>query len=278
MFIKKLVEVVCISFVLFCVANAQTDPKFIPDSNEYQAFIYGDYDPKKMSVLVFKDPFCPYCIRAIDKLDKLNAYNVFIFWAPILGANSQARVSSFFTCSKLADSHLLDAVKNKMAPNCGGAINPTLMQKNSDVVENYQINAVPSYFLQGQATSLQALVALKPNNPNINGVRLDWSRYALMQKNARDSASNLVLLIPPDKNHLVDTLLSKYKPQYVFVSPQFVAQQPNWLDCKTQAGNCMSQRLAQYQKQYLEFELLVGYSYDNSSPRVIDFNGVITTL
>lgn len=279
MFNKSLCVIVCINLLLFCSATAaQNNSKFIPSFDEYHAFIYGDYDPNKMSVLVFKDPFCPYCIRAIDRLHKLSAYNVYIFWAPILGENSQARVRSFFACTQLANQFLLDAVKHKKAPNCGGPINESLMQKNSDVVSNYQINSVPSYFLQGHATHLQALLDLKPNNPSIKGVRLDWSRYALMQKNARASASNLVLLIPEDKNHLIDTLLSTYKPQYVFVSPKFVAQHANWLDCKTVTSDCMTERLTQYEKRYLEFELLSGYSFDNSQLIVIDFDGKFLNL
>jgi hypothetical protein len=276
--IKKSFAFLCLSYFILCGAVAQTNVKFIPDDVSYQAFIYGNYDPKKMSVLVFKDPFCPYCIRAINKIDRLSAYNVFIFWAPILGENSRTRVASFFKCEKLADTLLLSAVKNRDLPNCKGKFNQQLMEKNMAVVENYHINAVPSYFLQGQATSLQALIALKPYNPRINGVRLDWSRYVAMQRSTRDNANNLVLIVPEDKNHLIDALLDKYSPQYVFVSAKFVAAKPSWFDCKTLASKCMNEGLKEYEKKRSEFDLLLGHLYDNSRITVVDFNGTLTAL
>lgn len=258
--------------------STEEAPKHIPDSENYASFLYADYKPERLNVLIFKDPFCPYCIRAIDTLDNLENYNVFVFWAPILSEGSVNRVNSFFKCDKFAGSTIFNAVKARLDPQCKGDVRDPQLSLNNAMVNNYNINSVPSYFIQGQATSYQTLVRMSPQNPHVNGVKLDWQRYAIMQNIAREEASNLTMVVPANRTHELDSLLSKYNPQFVFLPTQYAIERPEILKCSGNKQQCIDDNGNLYKRRKQEFELLFGHSYNNSKLVLVDYQGKMSVL
>ena len=268
---------IVIAIAIGTIALAHSEPRSIPDAKNYQPFLYGDYQPERLNVLIFKDPFCPYCIKAIDKLDDLNSYNVFIFWAPILGQRSVARVDEIFKCSEFASSKVLGAVKQRQSPNCEGDMNTALLEQNLNMVENYQIYSVPEYFVQGKRTSFLALSRNSGKSPYINGVKIDWQRFALMQQQPRMNAKFLTMLVPEEKTLEIDFLLRQFKPEYVFLPPKYAASHPEFLKCVDNEAQCIEKQSKLYAKRSGEFELLFDGALKNEKVVLIDYHGSVST-
>jgi len=189
----------------------------IPDPATYARFLVGGtWKPDRPSVLVFKDPRCPYCVAAIPRLGALAEYNVFLFWAPILGPESVARVDEIFRCSAPAAPDVLEAVAAKRAPACEGAHDDATAALNAAMVSAYDIQSVPAYALQGTFVSEAYLVASRRRYPPVQGVVVDWARYRPQEVRGRTEARTLALIVPSRFVSEVERLDREQRPQFVF--------------------------------------------------------------
>ncbi len=265
----------CLSLLLCFVCSGQSKAagqKLIPNEAEYSAFLLNGWRAERPNVLVFKDPFCPYCLKAIPKLELLTDYNVYVFWAPILGPSSQQRVAQIFNCERLASKKVMDAVVLRKQPNCPSSANPNLRHLNDRMVDNYQINAVPSFYLQGKNVSLAGLLKIQNARPAINGVKINWQTFQLMRYSDYYRSKNLVIYIPQAASQDIDQLLTEYQPEYVFLDKAKPNQYKPLLKCDKSDSSCINRRLKEYNNKTQEFKLLMGKAIDEQ--HILIFNGM----
>ncbi|WP_157447347.1 thioredoxin fold domain-containing protein [Catenovulum agarivorans] len=246
----------------------------IPDPIAQQAFLLNGWRADRPNLLVFKDPFCPYCIKVIPKLDQLAGYNIYLFWAPILGSASKQRSSEFFQCQRPVSEAILAAVEQRQKPQCDGELQSDLMVQNTQYVDAYQINAVPSFYLQGQKVSLARLLEYQQSTAaSVFGVKPDWQRFTKLQQLPAWQAKNLVLLIAEQDAGKTAQLLKQYQPEYVIADLTVLTQNPQLLGCSHNTDSCFSQKISQYQTQKQLFMLMFGDSLNLSRSSVIERNG-----
>ena len=264
--------------LIFSLCNVQRaiSVSFIPTESEYFPFLLNGWDAKRKNVLVFKDPYCPYCIRAIPKLDKITNFNVFVFWAPILGERSVKRVDEIFKCNSPVSKKVLSSMLVRKSPDCHAPINKKLKKLNQFVVDNYDINAVPSVFMQGKQVSLAQLIKDSTKRPTINGVKVNWKRFKLMQQNNNETAKTLVLLIPDSHQEKASVAIDFYKPEFVFLASDMIEKSPEFLKCKLDNILCLKYQSEQYKAKYQEFTLLFGSSLNADKLVLIDRNGKVS--
>jgi glutaredoxin len=269
-----------LAILLFLVSFLVTQPavsaSFVPTESEYFPFLINGWDVKRKSVLIFKDPYCPYCIRAIPKIEKITNYNVFIFWAPILGERSIKRVDDIFQCNTPVSKKIFASMLVRKSPNCQNPVNEKLKELNQFVVDNYDINAVPSVFMQGKQVSLAQLIKESTKRPAINGVQVNWKRFKLMQQNSNEEAKTLALLIPDTHQEKPSVVIDFYKPEFVFLASEMIEKSPEFLKCKTDNQLCLSYQSDKYQAKYQEFTLLFGSSIKAENLVLIDRNGKVS--
>ena len=165
---------VCASFA----ADAKS-----PSYAEHKAFLLQQWDPSKPSLIAFKDPRCPYCIKSLQKRERLDNYNVFLFWAPILGPGSQAQVERFFHCETPTNSEVLMAVTLRKYPLCAGSRNEDLRRVNDAMVDAYKPNSVPQYWYGGRRVALAQLNLALPKSERLqllaqnSPLKIQWDRY-----------------------------------------------------------------------------------------------------
>lgn len=255
-----------------------TSAKFIPSETEYYPFLLSGWDASRPTVIVFKDPYCPYCIKAIPKLPELNGYNVFLFWAPILGASSLKRVDDIFHCKNPASDQVLRAVYTRKNPQCELPLNHRLLTLNQAVVDNYQINSVPRFYLQGQSVSFAMLKQLQKKRPPINGVKVNWQRFNLMQFATRQNSHVLSLLVPLSHQNDLELLVNKYKPEFLFLEHELLEHKPQYMSCISDPQTCLIQNSKKYSQRIEEFKLLFGDSLPEGKLVIIDHNGQVLTI
>ncbi len=196
-------------------AHASALPQ--PNLQAHERFLIGDYEPSRPSVMVFKDPHCGFCIAAIPKLEQLKGYNVFLFWSPIFGQRSVERINKIFQCSSPVGETVLHHVGAREAPACGGPVDEALLAVNQAMVDAYRIRSVPAYYFQGVRFSAQHLLERQGSNPPINGVSVDWARYAPAKVRSRPDSGAIALLLRGQDAANAANLSDYYRPQYVVV-------------------------------------------------------------
>ena len=251
--------------------------RFIPTEEQYFPFLLNGWDAKRQTVVIFKDPFCPHCIKAIPKLAELRNYNVFLFWAPILGSSSKKRVDDIFRCKAPASAKVLLAVRNRKNPDCNMAYASDLRDLNDKVVENYSINAVPSFFLQGQRMSFGQLKRMQNKRSAINGVVVNWRRFSMMQYLPRHKSKTLSLLIPSGYGQEVPDWLVKFRPEFVFMSDPSLLNQIGLGNCPKK-GACTDSEKETYLHKINEFKLMFEGSVELNKPLIVDNQGNIIEL
>lgn len=270
---KAVISLILVIFSGLQLAWAQNQVFSAGDKDSFEPFLYGEYQPNRPNVYIFKDPFCPYCIRAIDNLDNLSSFNVYIFWAPILGESSIGRVNDIFQCEDYAAQNVLEAVKERRSPNCSGAIDQNALDLNLEWVTNYNIYAVPSYFVEGRSTSYQALLRIANKKPKINGIALDWQRFELMQHTKPTQSKFLILRVPAQYTGNLNQLIEQYKPQYVFVPPAYAEENPEFLHCQLNSQDCVKSNSKLYARRSGEFELLFAQNLQPDKVLLVDYQG-----
>lgn len=190
--------------------------KIIPDHESYKDFLIEPYKPGAPTVVVFKDPYCGYCIRALKNLDRLSNYNVYMFWAGILGKSSEKKVSAILDCAAPVSQAVFDnVIARKSQVQCDkGLAQETLRlrQLNQEIVANYKPNSVPSYHFGGRKVYVSQLDRFKRNlQMNITPIQLQWERYAALKvgSQAHQGLGNAIVFLPQNsikRPHVIKAL------------------------------------------------------------------------
>jgi glutaredoxin len=214
----------------------------VPSKEVYSDFLIEPWKPNAASVIVFKDPNCGYCIRALKRLDKYKDYNVFMFWAPILGKSSERQVDSIFQCEQPVGEEVILAVVNREEITCKKSTRNSdqLTQLNKEIVDNYSPQSVPSYYFGGQKVWLSTLNRFKKvNKAAFNSITLDWKRYQTLKidQNGHQGLANAVVFLPEtsDKTALQNKLKNDVRYNWYIVDV--------CLECAGLTENKLSQEL-----------------------------------
>jgi len=250
----------------------------IPDSQTYQSFLLDTWNQKKPSLIVFKDPSCPYCIKDLKKREQLSKYNVFLFWAPILGTRSVEHVNSFFNCASSSGEGVLEAVIKRVKPQCAGEFNKKLFELNNEMVKNYDPHSVPQYWLGGRQVSL-ANLNLSKNKITANSVvnksplAVNWPRYQSSAVNEIVKKRHNIGIVLPESYILslneLRLIASNTLYNWYLFGGEFSAKIKTELGCKRHVGSCLSgvkDRTIEHNN--LEFLLLTGLG-KTSKPQFI---------
>jgi glutaredoxin len=271
------IQLYALCVLLLISSQASLAQRFIPTEEQYFPFLLNGWDPKRQTVVIFKDPYCPHCIKAIPKLPELRNYNVYLFWAPILCERSKKRVDDIFRCTAPASAKVLYAVRNRANPECNNAYANDLRDLNDKMVNNYSINSVPSFFLQGQRLSFGQLKRMQDKRPAINGVVVNWRRYQMMQYLPRHQSKSLSLMVPKGYEKGVADWLVKLRPEFVFMSDSDSLDMVGLGNCKI-SGQCSEDDKKGYQRRINEFKLMFGNSVELSKPVIVDSQGNVVIL
>lgn len=193
----------------------------IPNQNTHSAFLYNDWQASRANVILFIDPLCPYCKKAIPRLVEIKNYNVYVFWSPIFGDRSEKIITPLFKCENPTSLQVLEAFvnKNEKQLQCELPYNQYLRELNDEMVENYKINSVPSYYVQGVRTSLSRLITeRRADVTDVNGVKINWARYHAQKISNGQAVNNMALIISNDSIKYVQNFVNKFRPKYLFVN------------------------------------------------------------
>ena len=262
---------------VFLSLTGMTAPKVIPTMEEYGAFLVGQWKPNRNTVVVFKDPFCPYCIKAIPDLYKLTNYNVFLFWAPILGDQSKREVEAIFRCSRPVSRHVLESVSAKTRPHCKGELNSRLLNLDFQVADNYKISAVPAYFMQGKQVSVARILGASHGKSPINGVHVPWSRYVAMKDHHLTQFKTTALILASGAEEQANRLIEENRPEYVFLGQDFIVKRSPLLPCHTGNSSCNDDYLDQYRSRFDEFCKLLGLSPEPGKATIVQQDGTLVS-
>lgn len=198
----------------------------IPDAERDRAFLFGQWQPGRASVVLFIDPLCPYCKRVIPKLELISDYNLFVYWVPIFGQRSERAIAPFFHCQRPTSPALLGTVNASPAQakallaDCGPQANVALRQRNDAMAAAYPINGVPAFFLQGRRESLSGILTRQRTTANkVNGVVLEWQRYGESQLLPVSGARSLAVIAGAGGDpQAMSGLLREYQPAHFFAA------------------------------------------------------------
>nr|WP_285817646.1 thioredoxin fold domain-containing protein [Echinimonas agarilytica] len=176
----------------------------------HSEFLIEAWKPNAPSIVVFKDPNCGYCIKALQNLERYQDFNVFMFWSPILGASSVAKVNDIFECSDPLSLDVFSAVVNRQPVLCNdadGGKTLRLRTLNDAMISNYDPNSVPSYYFGGQRVNVSSLERFQKDIiRNIMPVQLDWSRYEPIRidQQGHQGLANAIVFMPASRPNKVD--------------------------------------------------------------------------
>ncbi|QSP95532.1 hypothetical protein LPB19_03705 [Marinobacter salinisoli] len=200
MLIKKLSSIGLLVLLLgFGSSAASVDPLPVPDHETFHSFLLDKWNPTQPTVVLMLDPFCPYCIRTLSQKERLSQYNVFLFWAPILGERSERRVAEILDCKVIAGPEVIFAVIERSSPSCDQATKGSNAALNWEFVNAYDPQAVPAYYFGGQRVSLSQLNRYVSSVKQIKGtVSLDWKRYRGLKVQQESNGLGQVAAILPE--------------------------------------------------------------------------------
>jgi hypothetical protein len=159
-------------------AVAKSNALLIPDHQTYRAFLLEEWKPSKPSVVMMLDPFGPYCTPTLQQKEQLNAYNIFLFWSPILGPASEKRVAQILRCRGPASPVVISSVIEREAPKCKDSEEKEQIRLNKSMIDVYHPNSVPAYYFGGRRVSLNQLDGYTEGIQTLSGTtRVDWARY-----------------------------------------------------------------------------------------------------
>lgn len=202
------------SLVLFTLLVGEivmAKPMILPDHEGYKDFLISPWKPDAPTLVVFKDPYCPYCVKALKHLDKLDNYNVFMFWAPILGKASVVKVNQILACTSPAGINVVDAVIQRSQISCEQSNNERLKELNMEVVDSYDPNSVPSYYFGGKKVQLSTLnITRSKLLPDLTPTKLNWSRYNQLKAGqvAHNGLLNTIIFTPSKLRSTLDRALA----------------------------------------------------------------------
>jgi glutaredoxin len=266
----KIIRTLVICFVAVFSSDLFSAPSSslqVPNAKTHESFLLEAWKPGKPTLVVFKDPSCPYCVRDLKKRSQLENYNVFLFWAPILGDRSVDHVNAFFKCSSTSSTQVLNAVIRRSIPDCEGQFNKESFALNNAIVENYDPRAVPQYWLGGRQVSLSRLnlsrnVIDSQSIVMASPVKIDWSRYMPSAMNQTLPARNSIGLVLPKgysltKQELTALVNDDHYNWYLFTH-NIDANHDVAALCALQQRECSPVLKKQLRKNSAEFMLLTG--------------------
>ncbi|MFT4924821.1 MAG: thiol-disulfide isomerase/thioredoxin [Phenylobacterium sp.] len=281
--VKVIVKVIAlslmamISFSTLALTAAPTKAaapaaKIIPSQIKHQDFLLDPYKPGAPSVVVFKDPYCGYCIKALQRLDRLSEYNVYMFWAGILGDRSVKKVEQIMNCAAPISNQVFNSVIQRSELNCEQGMTfatQHLKALNDEMVGNYQPNSVPSYHFGGRKVYVSQLDKFKNKlRMNITPIQLQWQRYSSLRVANTDhqGLANAIVFLPKEsvkREYLIDALKKDNNYSWYLVEDSCVAtgKGNSGADCTKQ------QKLAQ------ELRLLLDVTDASASATVV--NGTV---
>lgn len=198
---SNLLKLSVIIFILFCVPVSSTEV-IVPDKDIHRAFLLEEWDPKKPVLVTLKDPRCGSCIRALKNRKRLENYNVFMFWAPILGEASILDVERYFHCKSPVSSQVLDAVIQRKFLQCNGNKKNDLVKLNNQLVRSYSPNYVPQYWYAGLRVNPNQLNLTLSYVQKIKAIvdgsllKIPWDRYQSNAVTSNQQALNIGLVVP----------------------------------------------------------------------------------
>lgn len=200
-----------------------SSPLPVPTLDFHKEFLVGSWNPNAPTIVVFKDPFCPYCLKALEKKEELENVNLFLFWYPIFGEKSDKRVAEFFLCNSPVEAKVLNAVLAHASPNCSGKRRAELETINREFYEAYSPPGVPAFYLGGRKVSFAEVKSIQSQGNS--GVNIEWSRYSLNRLNSNPVERNKAALylsesMPEEKvRKIIEILVAdKEYDWYLFAS------------------------------------------------------------
>lgn len=264
------------AFFSFCV---QAQALEVPDKETHKSFLLETWKPEKPSLVVFKDPSCPYCVRDLKKRAQLQNYNVFLFWSPILGERSLDHVNTFFKCPSSSDQIVLDAVIERVKPVCDGEFKQKEFNLNKKMAENYSPNSVPQYWLGGRQVGLTSLklsqsIIDAESVISASPIKIDWSRYGVSAVNKPKTSRHNVGIVLPENTRLTEQAMSLLAKNtrynwYLFVD-RTGDQGFSELWCTHKALVCTKKTMTKFEKNNKEFKLLTGLSNSTKTQYVFE--------
>lgn len=261
-----------VSLVLMACVSQQTRANqtfIVPDHEQYADFLLEPYKPGKPSIVAFKDPHCGYCIKALGRLERLSEYNVYMFWAGILGKRSVAKVEQIMSCDQPVSQSVFDSVVRRasiIACQPGDDERVTKLNAlNDTVVESYQPNSVPSYFFGGRKVYVSQLEKFKRSmQMNVTPIQLDWQRYADLRvgNGAHQGLANAIVFLPPNspkKPYILKALTKESKYSWHLV----------------EAGCKPGEKCDSKQKLSEELKLLMDLSAEDIANTAMVINGTV---
>lgn len=269
-FFKPLTGRYAIAILVFLFSTyAYSKPSSIPDKDIHQKFLVSKWQDDAPVLIVFKDPFCPYCVKAFKSLDELKKYNVFIFWSPILGDRSVARVERFFECQNPVGNVVIDAVIGRVQPACDGEMNLSLRKKNYDMVGHYEPKIVPSYYLGGKRVGLSQLKRTHKKTENkLATVVLNWDRYKRLKLQQRQSNAGQLMIVFPNTYSSLEKLLDGVDGSFDEFQKYIVVGSQYENVCPFLEFSCSNEEESSYLSLSEEVKLLYGLE-DIKEPRFI---------
>ncbi|WDE13110.1 hypothetical protein [Thalassomonas haliotis] len=267
--VKRLLLCCCLFLLAPLVLSVEiADSRLIPSPQTHGAFLLEKWQPDAPSIIAFKDPYCPYCIKALKKLDRLKGYNVFMFWSPILGEASKAKVDEILNCQSPVSLAVFAAVVNRKKVDCdrpaGAKAGGDLKYLNEQIVAHYDPRSVPSYYFGGQKVSISALDKFKRQlSSAVKPVQLNWQRYQSLKlpQQHHSGLANVIVFAPKhlqQQTAFTDALKADYRYNW------FVAD----LSCAGKA--CQSSKQAR-----LSAELRLLLAADGREQTTFAINGMV---
>ncbi|MFT4937477.1 MAG: thiol-disulfide isomerase/thioredoxin [Paraglaciecola sp.] len=228
-----------------------------PDNKTHSAFLLSDWQPNKPSLMVFTDPHCPYCIKALKKRERLSNYNIYLFWAPILGNASYHAVKQFFSCDSPTSPNIIKSVIDRKPPLCTGTENHDLRSLNDLMVQQYAPNSVPQYWYGGRRVSLSQLNLVPSIEQQIqliaknSKLKIKWERYQSKAVATGNIALTNIGLVMPRNTNISGELLDLMRQDTSL----------NWY---------IFQNSTPYSKENIEFRILTNLTHNTKPTFVLE--------
>ncbi|WP_017444948.1 thioredoxin fold domain-containing protein [Gayadomonas joobiniege] len=263
-------------YLVFSLSSLAVTALPIPSEQTEEAFLLNGWRADRPNLLVFKDPHCPYCVKAAKQLEQLAGYNIFVFWSPILGEKSKQSVAQYFRCERPVSNRILRAMVTRQQPACDSAIKQDLLAINNHFVEQYQINSVPSFYLQGQGVSLSQLLKYQHSKTPVMGIQPDWSKFNALKYLPGWQAKNQMLIVSDADSGALPAWLAQYQPEFVIVNSSQLAKTEGFFNCNS--AHCKKNKIAEYEQQKALFYLLFDGLLTQNLSVVINSQGKINEL
>lgn len=272
----------CASYIaVYSSSASSTDVSLDPET--HKAFLLNNWLPYRPSVAIFVDPLCPYCKKAMPTYRSIQSYNVFAFWSPIFGQRSESVIGPLFQCQNPTSIPIMEAlaVSAFSAPMgaCDNSLEEArqLRELNDQIVSQFNINAVPSYYIAGEKVVSDKIFQVDKNYlTNVQGILIDWRRYEENRVTSLEKATFKAVLIIGKVSRKTIRQVTELMPEYVFAQTIKSKQckKIGFTDCRREFQSGLAK--IRYSSEEL-IALLDASSFSNGVYQ-LDFDGNLTKL